>query len=182
MGARKISNNYDTNNEKYDYNEYYIEDNAVRKLRQDNRAYGLPQEEVDIRRQKRSSTKVKPEKELSSVSEGACFVLILAIGMTLFLGIDYIKTQTTISALNKDIIQSEKQLTNIKEENRIHKEQLNANLDLQRVYNIATAEYGMVRPSDEQVIYFESTFSDFVKQYEEIPSNDEFSILADIFK
>ncbi|NLJ89525.1 MAG: hypothetical protein GX323_01380 [Clostridiales bacterium] len=180
MGARKI-NNLDIN-EDYLYNDYYVEDSAVRKLQRDNRAYELPLEEVKRRRQEGQVRKTKPEKELSSVNKGACFCLIVAIGFTLFLGIDYIKTQTNITTLNKNIIKAEKELANIKEENRIHKEQLSANLNLQEIYNIATNEYGMVRPSDDQVIYFDTTLTEFVKQYEEIPHNVDSSILSDIFR
>ncbi|NMB44416.1 MAG: hypothetical protein GX995_09845 [Clostridiales bacterium] len=186
MGARKLKNNYYTNNEDNIYNDYYIEESAVRKVQNDSRAYELPQEwpqhEIERRRQERHSRKTKQDKELSSVNRGACLILILAIGMTLFLGIDFIKTQTTISSLDKSIIQAEKELTNLKEENRIHKEQLSASLDLQKVYDIATNEYGMVRPSDDQVIYFDSTLTEFVKQYGEIPSNVEASIIDDLFK
>ena len=182
MGARKISKSYDANNQEFKHNEYYLEESAVRKLNPDKRAYELPQEEIDRKRQKRSSTKSKPDKELSSVSRGACLILIFAIGLTLFIGIDYIKTQTTISTLNSNIIKTEKELTDLKEENRIRREQLNANLDLKGIYNTATKEYGMIRPNENQVIYFDTTLSEFVKQYEEIPSYVETNIIDSIFK
>lgn len=188
MAARKTNNDYDipegefynTNDKEHIYNEYYVDGNTVRRVQPDQDGFSVPdrrqQEEVERRREKRTRTSRKADKELSSVSKGACLVLIVSIALTLIVCIDYINTQASLSVLNGDIIQMEKDLSNLKEENKIGREQLNANLDLDRIYNIAVAEYGMVRPSDGQIIYFDSTLSDFVKQYKEIPEQEQSNI------
>lgn len=192
MGARKIGSEYNTTDEQYYYTNdeqylnsgYYVEGNTVRKHELEQNAYELPdydpQEDVQRRRQEGTHTRPKTGKELSSVSKGTCLVLILAIAMTLYVCVDYIGIQSSVTTLNKDIIQMEKELTNLKEENLIHKEQLNANINLDQIYKTATNEYGMIRPSDEQIIYFDSTFTDYVKQYNEIPTNINKSIIDDI--
>lgn len=194
MAARNLKNDigtfeehrYTTKEKEFFENEYYLDGNAVRKLQPEQDAYGLPkrrhQDEVERRREKRTRTITKPQKELSSVSKGACLVLILSIALTLIVCIDYINTQASLSILNKEIIQMEKDLTSLKDENKIGRDQLNAKLDLNRVYDVATTNYGMVRPNDDQVINFDSTVSDFVKQYKVIPKETQTNIANMIIK
>lgn len=162
MGARKLNNRYD---------KYYTEGNAVRRVRPDSDVYENPLREERRRQSKRSSR--KSQKELSSINMASCVILIFAITITLFTCIDFIKIQAEVSSLNTRIIQSEKELSNLKDENRIRKTQLDASVDLNEIYDVASNELGMVVPNDDQVIYFESVKSGFVKQYENIPASAE---------
>jgi len=162
MGARKLNNRYD---------KYYTEGNAVRRVRPDSDVYENPLREERRRQSKRSSR--KSQKELSSINMASCVILIFAITITLFTCIDFIKIQAEVSSLNTRIIQSEKELSNLKDENIIRKAQLDASVDLNEIYDVASNELGMVVPNDDQVIYFESVKSGFVKQYENIPASAE---------
>lgn len=179
MGAKKLNNRYNRSDRQY-YEEYYTEGNAVRKLKADSSAYELPQRDQQRRQQRRSSKKTQKEKELSSVNMASCIILIAAIGITLLTCIDFIKVQSEVLTLNKRIIQTEKELANLKEENKISKDQLKAKIDLDEIYNLATNDLGMVIPNDDQVIYFETTISDYVKQYGMIPEATGTSFLESI--
>ena len=186
MGAKKLNNRRNRTNRQYLYDEYYTEGNAIRKARPDSDVYENPlreerrrqRQETERRKSKRTSKKSR--KELSSVSMASCAILVIAIAITLFTCIDYIKIQAEVVLLNKNIIQSEQELSNLRDENRIYKGQLDASMDLNEIYDIATKELGMVVPNDEQVIYFESIKSGFVKQYEEIPADTERNLLGSI--
>lgn len=186
MGAKKLNNKYDRNNRQYLYDEYYSEGNAIRKVRPNSDVYENPLREErrrqrqEIERRKSTRTSKKSQKELSSVSMASCAILVIAIAITLFTCIDYIKIQAEVASLNKNITQTEKELSNLKGENRIQKAQLDASVDLNEIYDVATKELGMVIPNDEQVIYFESIKSGFVKQYEEIPTDTEKNLLDSI--
>ncbi len=179
MGARKLNNKYNGTNKQELYDNYYTEGNAVRRVRPDSDIYENPLREErrrqrqEIERRKSTRTSRKSQKELSSINMASCIVLIFAITVTLFTCIDYIKTQAEVSSLNRNIIQAEKELSNLKDENRIYKAQLDASVDLNEIYDVATNELGMVVPNDEQVIYFESVKRGFVKQYDNIPANVE---------
>ena len=48
-------------------------------------------------------------------------------------------------------------------------EELYTEVDLDYVYKRATRKLGMVHPSEKQIITYEGTNSDTVKQYGEIP-------------
>ena len=76
----------------------------------------------------------------------------------------------------------EKELNNLTKENKVQTNQLIAALDLDEIYQTATEELGMVRPSKNQVVYFDSNISDFVKQYGEIPKSNGSSIIDDILE
>lgn len=175
MGARRLKKDYKSSESEYYNNQYYVQGNRIRKPQPEQRPYGMPQG-----RPERTPRTSRPEKELSSINKGACFVLILAIVMSLTICINYIQAQSAVSDLNKDIIRVEKELANLKEMNKVYSEQINANLDLEEIYNTATNEYGMVRPNGDQILYFESAFSDFVKQYKEIPVDNNTGILNKI--
>lgn len=177
MGVKKTARYYNEDNQSSLYNEYYGNGNAVRIL-QPERPKRKPQEET----QRRSRQRAKPEKELSSIGKLSCVLLTVAIVMTLFICVDYIASQTEMSRLNKSVIQTEKELNALREDNRIKREQLSASLDLNRIYDTAISEYGMVRPNSESIILFESTLSEFVKQYEEIPGATNKTLLAEILK
>ena len=133
MGARRIDRDYDSKEEQFYHtkDEYYLEGSAVRKLQSDQRVYEIPdyEEEIQGRPKKQTKTKTRPQKKLSNISKGTCLVLIMAIAMTLFVCIEYIRSQAAMSILNRDIIAMEQELTSIKEENKIQQEQLNAQLD-----------------------------------------------------
>ena len=48
---------------------------------------------------------------------------------------------------------------------------INTSLNLDEVYRIATEELGMVYPSKDQVILYNKTESEYVRQYEDIPKH-----------
>lgn len=164
MGTNRTKKNSNTYETEYLNQDYYVDGNTIRQAVPEQKPNEIPET-----RPKTKPAKQRPKKELSSVNKGACLVLIVAIAITLFVCIDYIQTVSTVSLLNNDINQMEKDLTSLKEENKIRSEKLNAQLDLEEVYTIATEEYGMVRPDESQVIYFDKAYSEFVKQYDEIP-------------
>ena len=47
---------------------------------------------------------------------------------------------------------------------------INTSLDLDYVYRVATEELGMVYPNKNQVILYNKTESEYVRQYEDIPT------------
>ncbi len=46
---------------------------------------------------------------------------------------------------------------------------INASIDLDHIYKVATEELGMVYANPEQVLLYDKTESEYVRQYEDIP-------------
>ena len=44
-------------------------------------------------------------------------------------------------------------------------------VDLDYIYQVATEELGMTYASDDQVIYYDKSESEYVRQYEDIPTD-----------
>ena len=65
----------------------------------------------------------------------------------------------------------EKELEFLKSENDALETRINTSLDLDYVYRVATEELGMVYPNKNQVILYNKTESEYVRQYEDIPKH-----------
>jgi cell division protein FtsL len=165
MSFKENQNKYKRNNKVYKYDEY-IDGSAVRKLQEFEETKRVPKRPPIT---PEAPSKKRRAKEISSVSKASFLGLIVAIAFTLFTCVEFLKTQTEVSSMNRQIDQLQKEITTTKEENTVHLSKLNATLDLDAIYDIATNELGMIRPSKEQIIIYESTISDYVKQYEDIP-------------
>jgi cell division protein FtsB len=84
--------------------------------------------------------------------------------------------------MNKEITKAENELSRVKNENKAILSSINTSLDLNYIYEVATRELGMVAPNNNQVITYKSTLSNYVRQYEDIPEDNEQSILDFIIK
>ena len=99
------------------------------------------------------------------------YVIVLTIASlcTLYLCVNYLHLQSSITGRMHHIEQMEAQLEQLKSENDALETSINASVDLNEIYRIATEELGMVYASRGQVLLFDKSESGYVRQYEEIP-------------
>ena len=136
---------------------------AVRRNRLD-RERILTEREMDHRAQQerlRSKTAVMDIPYLA--------MLILASCCTLFLCFNYINLKTQINSRISSIEQKEQQLDKLKSENNALQNSIDTSVDLNEIYRVATQELGMVYAGEKQVITYDKTESEYVRQYEDIP-------------
>lgn len=163
--------------QRYQYNNYSTYGNTARKL-QVIPEYEESEDLEPIRqpvRKKRSKPKTSTGIDLFSV-----FVLTIAIAVTLYTCIDYLQVQSGITEQNKKIAEMEHSLVKLQNQNKDDLAKINTSLDLSYIYKIATKELGMVYPNENQVITYKSNLSDYVRQYEEIPEENNTSLLDKI--
>lgn len=167
--------------EKRYYNQhtnYYAEGNAARQLHE------LPVYEEEQVRQKppvkiqRTSKKAKINQSIDFIS---ILVLTAAIGITMFVCTQFLKVQSDVVSMNKEIVRLESTLTKKENENQTLLAQINTALDLNYIYKEAIETLGMVYPKESQIINYESTLSDYVRQYGEIPPITAQSLLEKLF-
>ena len=77
--------------------------------------------------------------------------------------------QSQIIMVKRDIHNVQKEIDELKLENKAIEESMNLAVDLDYVYKMATKKVGMVYPTEDQVIWFDKTESEYVRQYEDIP-------------
>jgi cell division protein FtsL len=167
------------NNNKHQYSrQYYVEGSAVRQLQELPRYNDEEQKRVIVNPKEKAKRKPKRSPAIDFFS---FMVLTGAIILTLYTCIDYLGVQSGITSMNNQIAKLESKLTKLQNENSSMESMINTSLDLNYIYQIATTELGMVYPNENQVINYESTLSDYVRQYENIPDANEKSIF-DKFK
>ena len=163
----------------HDTNEYYVEGNNARELHvvpnyPEENDQGLRKQPVrEVRRTPRVNT---------SIDMFSLLVLMVAMVATLFTSIGYLKVQSNITQMNKQISESEIKLLKIQNQNSAALSKINTSLDLNYIYQVATNDLGMVYPDDNQVITYESTLSEYVKQYEDIPEETSTTLLDSILR
>ena len=146
----------------------YIYGNVVRK----------PDIYEDERREERRQSKERARRKVVSAARSreqglsidAPFVIVffLAIVVSAFFIMNYLKLQADITATSKQIEAQQKTIEQMKLENDALEDSIDSYIDLQYVFDVATNELGMVYPTNDQVIRFEKTESGYVRQNEDI--------------
>ncbi|BCN31557.1 FtsB/FtsL family cell division protein [Anaeromicropila herbilytica] len=122
----------------------------------------------------------RPAKKVRMMSVGQLLVLTFAIGVTLFVCIDYLRVQNDLTVLNKNVATVQSELLDLKDKNDATEQRMSSSVDLSNIYKIATKQLGMVHPKENQVVKYNRTQDDFVRQNKDIPEADDSSILEDI--
>ena len=123
-------------------------------------------EEQPVRQPKRQTkTKPKPKqkpkvykepKERYSVMTPVfALYTTVALGIILFAGIKMLAAQTMVSAAAHQLKEMESDLLEIREDNTRLEAIVNADIDFDYVYMVATKELGLVEPEKDSVIYYE---------------------------
>lgn len=146
----------------------YIDGNTVRKLQ--------PAKHSDTRERQKQKKKVSyrvRRNQEKALQMNMPYVLMLTVALvcTLYLCINYLQVQSTMTARVHNIEAIEKELEFLKSENDAAETRINTSLDLDYVYRVATEELGMVYPNKNQVILYNKTESEYVRQNEDIPKH-----------
>ncbi|MDD6212214.1 MAG: hypothetical protein PUB22_03565 [Clostridiales bacterium] len=102
------------------------------------------------------------------------FVLVLLVATlaTVVICYQYLQLQSSITNHKHQIQTYQSKLSEIKIQNNADEESLKIYTDLDYIYEAATKELGMVYPSDDQIIQYDNTECEYVRQYDDIPTED----------
>ena len=125
-----------------------------------------PKKSSDVR----SNQRVRRNQE-KALHMDLPYVILLTIASlcTLYLCVNYLHLQSSITGSMHKIEQLESQLERKRSENDALETAINTSIDLNQIYEIATKELGMVYAKKHQVLMFDKTESEYVRQYEDIP-------------
>lgn len=147
----------------------YVDGNTVRQSEL-NQAKPLLKE--DARREYRKSHQVRRNQEKALYMDGPyVFVLTIAALAALLLCVNYLHVQASITARMAHIEELELKLEHLKSENDALQTRIDTYVDLEYVYKVATEELGMVYANKDQVLLYDKTESEYVRQYEDIPKH-----------
>ena len=118
----------------------------------------------------RTSENAQTKTKKNSVID-ARFAVFLTVAMvvTLYSCVSYLKLQNAVSSQRSEISSMQTELSDLKDKNVATAERLSSSVDLNAIYNIATKELGMVYADDSQVVEYKNSNPDYVRQYKDIP-------------
>lgn len=96
-------------------------------------------------------------------------VLTLAAVCALWICANYIRIQSSITSRIHNIEILEGEIETLRSENDALETRIKTSIDLDYIYQVATEELGMVYANKDQVILYDKTESEYVRQYEDIP-------------
>lgn len=146
-------------------NSAYVQGNTVRKTMPVSRPVSTPDE---FRRPVPHHVRRNREKALQMDLPYVIMLTIAAV-ITLCLCVNYLHLQSSITASIHEIETREVQLEKLKTENDALDMNINTSVDLDHVYKVATEELGMVYANKDQILHYDKTESEYVRQNEDIP-------------
>lgn len=131
-----------------------------------------PAQKTKSRRAVRSSHRIRRNQERAMYMD-LPYVIMLTIAsvFTLYLCVNYLHVQSSITARMHKIEGLESELEKLRAENDALETSINTSVDLNQIYEIATKELGMVYAQKNQVLLYDQTESEYVRQYEDIPEH-----------
>ena len=97
-------------------------------------------------------------------------LLTMAAFCVLVICVNYLQVQSTIGTRLAHIEELERSVEQMKAENDATETRINTSIDLDYIYKVATEELGMVYANRNQVLLYDKTESEYVRQYEDIPT------------
>ena len=145
----------------------YIEGNTVRKLEPER----IPEQPVRRRDPRKSYTIRRNQEKALRMTLPYLVMSMAAACRMLYICVSYIHVQSDMTARMDSIKNLEQELTTLKTQNNALETKINTYVDLDHVYKVATEELGMVYANKDQVLMYNRTESEYVRQYEDIPKH-----------
>ncbi len=153
------------------YKTAYINDNLARKQAAYSEALPKRREEVRQRPEHRVSHNTQNDKNRGlSSSFGFAFTFVMAAAMVvIFLVLaKYISLNVAMTQKSRQIAALRKELSTLTMENDNIEMSINSSIDYNYIYKVATEELGMVYPSQNQIVNYDSEDSEYVVQYKDV--------------
>ena len=144
---------------------YYVEGNVVRREERVYETYGESRERVS-ERVRRNRAKAR------QMSVPYVVMLTLAMAVSVVICYQMLTLKADIISSKQHIVTLQNQLDALRLSNNAAEGSIAIFTDLDHIYKVATEEMGMVYPTEDQVIRFDKTESEYVRQYENIPTDD----------
>lgn len=153
-----------------EYDQTYVYGNTVRKLAPVEDPRRRQEREPGRREQTRVNYTVRRNQERAlQVDLPYLLLLVVAACCTLYICVSYLHLQSQMSARVDNIKQLEQDIELLKSRNDALETSINTSTDLDYVYQVATEQLGMVYAGRDQVLLYNKTESEYVRQNEDIP-------------
>ena len=147
---------------------YVVDGNTVRK-----EAWEQPAGRQERRQDPRRRMQLRRRQERALYMD-LPYVVVLTIAAICALGIcvNYLHMQSAMTKQMDGIETLEQKVETLKAENDALETRINTSVDLDYVYKVATEELGMVYAGKDQVVLYDNTESEYIRQNEDINENN----------
>ncbi|MBO5239247.1 MAG: hypothetical protein J6B50_10825 [Lachnospiraceae bacterium] len=151
------------------YAQYYTEGTAARKVVQPE--YIRPERRQEELPEYAKVRKAKTQKGLK-VAMNPAFAVFLAFSVlaTLTACTMMLSMQAKVTNQSDTISMLQSEIETLTDENNVYENRLNSNVNLEQIRETAINQLGMVYPTEGQVVYYNLTEADYVRQYQDVPS------------
>lgn len=111
-----------------------------------------------------------PRTNCVSVNIPITVLLVATLVISVIVGYRYLCLKSSLDTHMNSIKTLETKLDALRTENDALEKSIDSSVDLNKVYEVATNELGMVRVGQDNIIQYDKTESEYVKQYEDIPT------------
>ena len=144
---------------------YYIEGNTARKLNT------IPERvERPVREERRVNERISRNTRRARAFDLKYTIALVVATVFLFVScINMLTLQADITEQRREIAALESNLASLADTNNETSKRLESSVNLTEVYDIATKDLGMVYPQNGQVVSYEASNPDYVKQFKDVP-------------
>lgn len=151
------------------YTQYYTEGTAVRKR------MVQPEYERPVRREQELPSyakvrKANPKKGLKlAMNPGFAVFLAISVVATLAACTMLLSMQAKVTGQTNTITVLQSEIENLTDDNNAYEARISSSVNLEEIRDAAINRLGMVYPTEREVVYYELTESDYVRQYRDVP-------------
>lgn len=142
---------------------YYVEGNTARKL-------NLAPQKIDREEQEKIRRQaIRRAKHRKVVQLQYAMLFAIGISFLFVFSVRMLSVQSAIAEQRREIMLLEAEFNQLKNKNDETHKRLDSSVDLTEVYDVAIKELGMVYPKNGQIVSYEASRPDYVKQFKDIP-------------
>lgn len=155
-------------NSRYENREYYIEGNAARQL--NTMPERIERPERQQREERQVNERINKNRNRAKAFDLKYTIALMVATVFLFVScINMLTIQANITEQRRQIAALESNLNELTDTNDETSKRLESSVNLPEIYEVATKELGMVYPETGQVVSYEASNPDYVKQFKDVP-------------
>ena len=124
---------------------------------------------ADFRKNRRNAARRNRQRAME-MSRGYVVFLTVCVVVSALIAVLFVQMQSQMTTRMKNVANLESQLADLRADNDARYKNLTTSTDLEHIKKVAMKKLGMKYPTEKQVVYYTVENSNFMDQYEDIPS------------
>ncbi|MBQ8086204.1 MAG: hypothetical protein IJ232_08890 [Lachnospiraceae bacterium] len=146
---------------------YYIEGNAARKLN----TVPVREEQPERKKERKVNQRIQKNANRAKAFDLGYTIALMTATAILFVScISMLTLKANVTEQRRQISMLESNLNALTDSNNETSKRLESSVDLTKIYDVATNDLGMVYPGNGQVLSYEASNPDYVKQFKDVPT------------